>query len=299
MNPRTSSVVDAASPRMCPGPPPPVAVPSRVHPNAAQPHCAHPYALCPAFAPQCGMRPAPTAEPGQGCGAGSCPERSSEPDQPVPPPSPNVSGQADAGGERGRVGWRPWERGAPWHTAVPPLSPQSSARRMRARCRMLRCWRRVRAVGTGDAFRPSPPQRSVCPAEEAQPMGAGTPQRLPSPCPWPRLASEEQSEGLGCPSAPPGPWRETSLDGPYGKAKNISAEPGDGETRGPRCCPTSPPAVAAVPVSPERRAGDVAPYRFIPVRSVVLCLQMGSSAPSTPEPAIRRGQCQSLRYGVP
>ncbi|XP_015154277.1 innate immunity activator protein isoform X2 [Gallus gallus] len=131
--------------------------------------------------------------------------------------------------------------------------------------------------------------------EEAQPMGAGTPQRLPSPCPWPRLASEEQSEGLGCPSAPPGPWRETSLDGPYGKAKNISAEPGDGETRGPRCCPTSPPAVAAVPVSPERRAGDVAPYRFIPVRSVVLCRQMGSSAPSTPEPAIRRGQCQSLR----
>lgn len=129
---------------MCPGPPPPVAVPSRVHPNAAQPHCAHPYALCPAFAPQCGMRPAPTAEPGQGCGAGSCPERSSEPDQPVPPPSPNVSGQADAGGERGRVGWRPWERGAPWHTAVPPLSPQSSARRMRARCRMLRCWRRRR-----------------------------------------------------------------------------------------------------------------------------------------------------------
>lgn len=128
-------------------------------------------------------------------------------------------------------------------------------------------------------------------------MGAGTPQRLPSPCPWPRLAPEEQSEDPGCPSAPPGPWRETSLDGPYGKAKSISAEPGDGETRVSRCCPTSPPAVTSVPISPDCRAGDVAPYRFIPVRSVVLCRQMGSSAPSTPEPAIRRGQCQSLRYG--
>ncbi|XP_042688510.1 innate immunity activator protein isoform X3 [Centrocercus urophasianus] len=131
--------------------------------------------------------------------------------------------------------------------------------------------------------------------EEEQPMGAGTPQRLPSPCPWPRLAPEEQSEDPGCPSAPPGPWRETSLDGPYGKAKSISAEPGDGETRASRCCPTSPPAVTSVPISPDCRAGDVAPYRFIPVRSVVLCRQMGSSAPSTPEPAIRRGQCQSLR----
>uniref|UniRef100_A0A669QYK6 Innate immunity activator n=1 Tax=Phasianus colchicus TaxID=9054 RepID=A0A669QYK6_PHACC len=131
--------------------------------------------------------------------------------------------------------------------------------------------------------------------EEAQPMGAGTPQRLPSPCPWPRLAPEEQSEDPGCPSAPPGPWRETSLDGPYGKAKNISAEPGDGETRASRCRPTSPPAVTSVPISPDCRAGDVAPYRFIPIRSVVLCRQMGSSAPSTPEPAIRRGQCQSLR----
>uniref|UniRef100_A0A8C3LGJ1 Innate immunity activator n=1 Tax=Chrysolophus pictus TaxID=9089 RepID=A0A8C3LGJ1_CHRPC len=131
--------------------------------------------------------------------------------------------------------------------------------------------------------------------EEAQPMGAGTPQRLPSPCPWPRLAPEEQSEDPGCPSAPPGPWRETSLDGPYGKAKNISAEPGDGETCASRCCPTSPPAVTSVPISPDCRAGDVAPYRFIPIRSVVLCRQMGSSAPSTPEPAIRRGQCQSLR----
>ncbi|XP_065603595.1 innate immunity activator protein isoform X2 [Cyrtonyx montezumae] len=131
--------------------------------------------------------------------------------------------------------------------------------------------------------------------EEAQPMGAGTPQRSPSPCPWPRLAPEEQSEGPGCPSSPPGPWRETSLDGPHGKAKNTGAEQGNGETRGSRCCPTSPPAVTAIPISPDRGAGDVAPYRFIPVRSVVLNRQVGSSAPSTPEPAIRRGQCQSLR----
>ncbi|NXJ05966.1 INAVA protein, partial [Odontophorus gujanensis] len=126
--------------------------------------------------------------------------------------------------------------------------------------------------------------------EEAQPMGAGTPQ-----CPWPRLAPAEQSEGPGCPSSPPGPWRETSLDGPHGKAKNTGAEQGNGETRGSRCCPTSPPAVTAIPISPDRRAGDVAPYRFIPVRSVVLSRQVGSSAPSTPEPAMRRGQCQSLR----
>lgn len=117
-NPKTPSVVDAPPPRLRPSPPPSAAVPSWMHPSTAPPHRARPNALSPAFAPQRGLHPAPTAEPGQGCGAGSCPERSCEPDQPVPPPSLSVSGQADGGGERGRVGWRPWERGAPWHTAV-------------------------------------------------------------------------------------------------------------------------------------------------------------------------------------
>ncbi|XP_069628065.1 innate immunity activator protein isoform X1 [Haliaeetus albicilla] len=134
--------------------------------------------------------------------------------------------------------------------------------------------------------------------EETRPSGPATPRGSPSP---EEPAEEEVS---GPPPAPPSPWRDTSLDRPYEKAKKPGVEPGDGETRGSRCYPGSPPAVPTAPsapsspdpaASPAPRAGDVPPYRFVPIRTLVLCRQAGSSAPSTPEPSGRRGQSQSLR----
>uniref|UniRef100_A0A493TDH7 Innate immunity activator n=1 Tax=Anas platyrhynchos platyrhynchos TaxID=8840 RepID=A0A493TDH7_ANAPP len=147
------------------------------------------------------------------------------------------------------------------------------------------------------------------PAEETQLPGPGTPRGSPSPSPSsspsprPRSVPEEcsEAEGPGHPPTPASPWRETSLDGPYEKAKKAGDDPGDSETWGSRCCPTSPPAVATAPGSPDLtvslapRATDVPPYRFVPIRTLVLRRQAGSSAPSTPEPPSRRGQSQSLR----
>ncbi|KAF2977681.1 hypothetical protein EK904_005950, partial [Melospiza melodia maxima] len=60
------------------------------------------------------------------------------------------------------------------------------------------------------------------------------------------------------------------------------------------------PASSLAPSSPDSaspsvsRTGDPS-YRFVPIRTVVLCRQAGSSAPSTPEPSGRQGQTQSLR----
>lgn len=154
-----------------------------------------------------------------------------------------------------------------------------------------------------------PPQPFFFPAEETQPPGPGTPRGSPSPSPSPsprpRSGPEERAEveGPGHPPTPASPWRETSLDGPYEKAKKAGDDPGDSETWGARCCPTSPPPVATAPGSPDLaaslvpRTADVPPYRFVPIRTLVLCRQVGSSAPSTPEPPSRRGQSQSLRYG--
>ncbi|XP_049688375.1 innate immunity activator protein-like [Accipiter gentilis] len=134
--------------------------------------------------------------------------------------------------------------------------------------------------------------------EETRPSGPATPRGSPSP------EEPAEEEGSGPPPAPPSPWRDTSLDRPYEKAKKPGVDPGDGETRGSRCYPGSPPAVPTAPsapsspdpaASPAPRAGDVPPYRFVPIRTLVLCRQAGSSAPSTPEPSGRRGQSQSLR----
>ncbi|XP_074749816.1 innate immunity activator protein [Strix uralensis] len=131
--------------------------------------------------------------------------------------------------------------------------------------------------------------------EETRLTGSATPRGSPS------LEEPTEEEGSGTPLAPPSPWRETSLDRPYEKAKKPSVDAGDGETRGSRCYPGSPPATPATPGSPDptaspvARAGDVPPYRFVPIRTLVLCRQAGSSAPSTPEPSGRRGQSQSLR----
>ncbi|NWU92595.1 INAVA protein, partial [Upupa epops] len=135
--------------------------------------------------------------------------------------------------------------------------------------------------------------------EELRPLGPATPRRSPTP-----EEPTEEEEGLGSPPAAPSPWRETSLDRPYEKAKKPGGDPGDGETRGSRCYPGSPlaaPTTPSAPGSPDPaaalapRVGDVPPYHFIPVRTLVLCRQAGSSAPSTPEPSGRRGQSQSLR----
>ncbi|NXL54412.1 INAVA protein, partial [Podilymbus podiceps] len=148
------------------------------------------------------------------------------------------------------------------------------------------------------APRGSPPsQPSGSPAEETQLPGPAAPRGSPSP------EEATEAEGLG-PPPPPSPWRETSLDRPYEKAKKPGVDPGDGETRGSWCYPGSPTATPAVPsaagspepaASPVPRAGDVPPYRFVPIRTRVLCRQACSSAPSTPEPSGRRGQTQSLR----
>ncbi|KAF1581788.1 Innate immunity activator protein, partial [Eudyptes moseleyi] len=134
--------------------------------------------------------------------------------------------------------------------------------------------------------------------EETRPLGPATPRGSPSP------EKPAEEEGLGPPPAPPSPWRETSLDRPYEKAKKPGVDPGDGDTQGSRCYAGSPMATPAAPsapgspdpaASPVPRTGDVPPYRFVPIRTLVLCRQAGSSAPSTPEPSGRRGQSQSLR----
>ncbi|NWW82797.1 INAVA protein, partial [Climacteris rufus] len=131
--------------------------------------------------------------------------------------------------------------------------------------------------------------------EDTQPRGPDTPQRSPSP----EDATEEE-EGLGPLPASPSPWQETSLDRTYKRAKNPNIDPGDGETPSSQCCLGSLPAAPASPLTPDpagspvSRTGDP-PYRFIPIRTLVLCRQAGSSAPSTPEPSGRHGQTQSLR----
>ncbi|KAM9255457.1 LOW QUALITY PROTEIN: innate immunity activator protein-like [Cariama cristata] len=129
--------------------------------------------------------------------------------------------------------------------------------------------------------------------EETRPPGPATPRGSPSP------EEPTQEEGSGVPTAPPSPWRETSLDRPYEKAKKPGVDPGDGETRGSRL-PGSPPAAPSArspdpAASPVPRMGGRPPTRFVPIRTLVLCRQAGSSAPSTPEPSGRRGQSQSLR----
>ncbi|NXS25481.1 INAVA protein, partial [Mystacornis crossleyi] len=135
--------------------------------------------------------------------------------------------------------------------------------------------------------------------EDTQPPGPAPPRRSPSP----KDPTKEEEEEPGLLTAPPTPWLETSLDRPYERARNPGVDPEDGETRSSQCCLGS---LMAAPISslapgrpdpagsPVSRTGDP-PYRFIPIRTLVLCQQAGSSTPSTPEPLGRRGQTQSLR----
>ncbi|NWS32556.1 INAVA protein, partial [Polioptila caerulea] len=134
--------------------------------------------------------------------------------------------------------------------------------------------------------------------EDTQPPGPATPWRSPSPK---DPTKEESKSGLLMPL--PSPWQETSLDRPYERAKTPSIDPEAEETQSSQCClrnlmaapasslAASNPDSAGSPVS---RTGDP-PYRFVPIRTLVLCRQTGSSAPSTPEPLGRQGQAQPLR----
>ncbi|NWI74446.1 INAVA protein, partial [Dryoscopus gambensis] len=140
-------------------------------------------------------------------------------------------------------------------------------------------------------------------AEDTRPPGPATPRRSPSPRdPTEESESESESES-GLLTAPPTPWRETSLDRPYERAKNPGIDPEDGETRSSQCYLGSlmaAPTSSLGPSSPDpagslvSRTGDPL-YRFFPIRTLVLCRQAGSSTPSTPEPLGRQGQTQSLR----
>ncbi|XP_057230349.1 innate immunity activator protein isoform X3 [Malurus melanocephalus] len=143
-------------------------------------------------------------------------------------------------------------------------------------------------------------QRDTGTAEEdTQPPGPAIPQSSPSP----KNPTKEEDEGLGTLMVPPHSWRETSLDRPYERAKNPGIDPEDGETQSSQCylgslraAPTSPMA----PSSPDPTGSLVSrmrdpSYQFVPIQTLVLCRQAGSSAPSTPEPSGRRGQTQSLR----
>ncbi|XP_038018348.1 innate immunity activator protein isoform X2 [Motacilla alba alba] len=130
--------------------------------------------------------------------------------------------------------------------------------------------------------------------EDTQPPGPAIPQRSPSP----KDLTKEEEEESGLLMPPTIPWQETSLDRPYERAKNPSIDPEDGETQTSQCylgslmaAPASSPDSSGSPVC---RTGDP-PYRFVPIRTLVLCRQAGSSASSAPQPSGRQEQTQSLR----
>ncbi|NXK67800.1 INAVA protein, partial [Sylvietta virens] len=140
---------------------------------------------------------------------------------------------------------------------------------------------------------------SLMEEEDTQPPGPATPRRSPSP----KDPTKEEEEESGFLMRPPSPWQETSLDRPYERAKNPSISPEDGENQSSQSCLGSlmaAPASSLAPNSPNSAGSPVSrtedpPYRFVPIRTLVLCRQVDSSAPSTPEPSGRQGQTQSLR----
>ncbi|NXI08289.1 INAVA protein, partial [Irena cyanogastra] len=135
--------------------------------------------------------------------------------------------------------------------------------------------------------------------EDTQPSGPATPRRSPSP----KDPTKEEEEKSGLVMPPPIPWQETSLDRPYERAKNPGINPEDGETQSSQCSLGSlmaAPVSSLAPSSPDSAGSQVSrtggpPYRFVPIQTLVLCRQEGSSAPSTPEPSGWQGQTQSLR----
>ncbi|XP_010191914.1 PREDICTED: uncharacterized protein C1orf106 homolog, partial [Mesitornis unicolor] len=113
---------------------------------------------------------------------------------------------------------------------------------------------------------------------EVQQLGPATPPGSSSP------EEPPEEEGLGSPPPPTGPWRETSLDGPYEKAKNPGGDPRDEDTRGSQCYPGSPLITPDPSASP--RVGDVPPYRFVPVRTLVLCSVSHATSPGSSSPDV-------------
>ncbi|XP_051664696.1 innate immunity activator protein isoform X3 [Manacus candei] len=139
--------------------------------------------------------------------------------------------------------------------------------------------------------------------EDTRPPGPATPRRSPSP--EDATEEEEEEEGSGPPPSSPSPWQETSLDRPYERGRNPGINTGNGETRSSRCYLGSPlgsplvtPSSPDPAAPPAARPGDP-PYRFVPMRTLVLCQQGGSSAPGTPETLARRGQSQAWRLDPP
>ncbi|XP_073176129.1 innate immunity activator protein isoform X2 [Lepidochelys kempii] len=86
------------------------------------------------------------------------------------------------------------------------------------------------------------------------------------------------------------PWKETSLDRLYEKPKKHAAEP----CSLPSAAGTPMPAPARSPAA--QRTPEMPPYHFVPIRTLALWRQAGSSGPPTPEMQARRGQSQSMRY---
>ncbi|NXV04732.1 INAVA protein, partial [Cettia cetti] len=137
---------------------------------------------------------------------------------------------------------------------------------------------------------------SLLEEKAAQPPRPAAAQRSPSP----KDPTEEEEKGFLM--SPPSPWQKTRLDRPYERAKNPSIDPVDGENQSSQCClgALMAPASSLAPSSldsagsPVSRIGDPT-YQFVPIQTLVLCRQVGSSAPSTLEPSGRQGQTQSLR----
>ncbi|XP_038236239.1 innate immunity activator protein isoform X2 [Dermochelys coriacea] len=88
------------------------------------------------------------------------------------------------------------------------------------------------------------------------------------------------------------PWKETSLDRLYEKPKKHVAEP----CSLPSPAGTPMPAPARSPAA--QRTPETPPYHFVPIRTLALWSQAGSSGPPTPEMQARRGQSQSMRVDV-
>ncbi|CAM4665527.1 unnamed protein product [Lepidochelys olivacea] len=89
------------------------------------------------------------------------------------------------------------------------------------------------------------------------------------------------------------PWKETSLDRLYEKPKKHAAEPCSLPSS---AAGTPMPAPARSPAA--QRTPEMPPYHFVPIRTLALWRQAGSSGPPTPEMQARRGQSQSMRLDV-
>ncbi|XP_028924333.1 innate immunity activator protein [Ornithorhynchus anatinus] len=128
-----------------------------------------------------------------------------------------------------------------------------------------------------------PPEPTVPPASPAPPSRPLPPQELEGLQPVrPESGGSERSPIQNS------PWKETSLDHPYEKAKKSSSETSS-EASSPATTPQEGPSV------PDLCVPEPASYHVVHVRGVPGQLQGRASAPSTPEMTGRRGSVQCLR----